>query len=171
MKKKLYIETSVWNQLKQSEMPDYKETAEKFFGEVEKGLYDIFISDAVLMEIEKCTDVERKNQLLGFIEKYSPTLLPYEQESETLRQKYVDTGIMSDLQENKYYDTAHVAVATVNQMPYLLTFNYKHFLKINKIEAFNGVNILNGYGQIQLVSPELFVPESKSEELWKPQIQ
>jgi hypothetical protein len=37
-------------------------------------------------------------------------------------------------------------------------------LKVAKIEAFNGINILNGYAAIQLVTPEMFLPEGEGNE-------
>jgi hypothetical protein len=42
---------------------------------------------------------------------------------------------------------------------YLLTFNFKHLVKIKKIDSFNGVNLLNGYGSLNFVNLEMFIPE------------
>jgi hypothetical protein len=158
MRKKLYLETSVWNQLEQSERPDFEETALKFFAVARTGVFDLYISEVVLWEIDECRDPVRKEFLLNTIERFKPSLFVFDDEAQELRNKYVAAGVMSDTRRNRYYDTAHVAIASVNEVRFLLTFNFVHLLKIAKIEAFNGVNLLNGYGEVQLVSPEIFIP-------------
>jgi hypothetical protein len=77
--------------------------------------------------------------------------------------RYFDAGILEPTKANRFYDAAHVAVASVNGIEYLLTFNYKHLLKIKRMDGFNGVNILNGYGEIHLTTPEFFIPEENNE--------
>lgn len=159
MKKKLYVETSVWNQIDQDERPDFKEIAEKFFSLCRQGVYDLYISEVVLWEIDECKDEKRKQDLLDLIQTYKPTLLLFDEDSQQLRTKYVEAGVLDDKRRNRYYDTAHVAIASVNGFKFVLTFNFVHLLKIARIEMFNGINLLNGYDSIQLVSPELFIPE------------
>jgi hypothetical protein len=161
MKKKLYVETSVWNQVEQDERSDFKDIAIKFFKEIAAGRYDIFISEVVLWEIDACKDGKKRSSLMGLIERHKPALLLFDDEAQALRTKYIEAGVMTDTRKNRFYDTAHVAIAAVNQIPYLLTFNFVHLLKISKLEGFNGVNILNGYGAIQLMSPEIFIPEEE----------
>ena len=161
MKKKLYVETSVWNQIDQEERLDFKEITEKFLSLCREGVYDLYISEIVLWEIDECSDDRKKQALLDLIEAYKPTLLLFNEESQRLRTKYVEAGVLDDKRRNRYYDTAHVAIASVNGFKYVLTFNFVHLLKIARIEMFNGVNLLNGYDSIQLVSPELFIPEEK----------
>jgi len=162
MKKKLYIETSVWNQLYQDERPDFQEITEKFLLVSETGIYDLFISDYLFFELEKCEEVKRK-KLLQWIERISPKVLTPDEETETLMKRYFDAGILEPTKANRFYDAAHVAVASVNGIEYLLTFNYKHLLKIKRMDGFNGVNILNGYGEIHLTTPEFFIPEENNE--------
>jgi hypothetical protein len=52
MRKKLYIETSVWNQLEHNDRPDWKETAVKLFEVIQTGLYEPYISSVVIDELE-----------------------------------------------------------------------------------------------------------------------
>ncbi len=159
MKKQIYIETSVWNQFEQVDRPDYAEITERFFNVVREGVYDIFVSDVVFWEIEICEDVNRKDFLLQKIIKYAPVRLRYGEDAEDLHAKYIEAGIMTPTKRNRFYDMAHVAVSTVNRIPYIATFNFLHLLKVAKIESFNGVNIFNGYSAVQLVTPEALIPE------------
>ena len=162
MKKKLYIETSVWNQLYQDDRPDFQEITEKFFLFSETGIYDLFISDYLFFELEKCEESKRK-KLLRRIERVSPKVLSPDEETEILMERYFEAGILEPAKANRFYDAAHVAIASVNGIEYLLTFNYKHLLKIKRMDGFNGVNILNGYGEIRLITPEFFIPEENHE--------
>jgi predicted nucleic acid-binding protein len=162
MHKKLYIETSVWNQLFQDDAPGMRNIAERFMAVAETGIYDLYISDYVLFELDKCEE-EKRAVLLKWIERVAPVVLTPDEECEDLMRKYFTAGVMAPTKANKYYDAAHVAIASVSGIAYLLTFNYRHMLKIKKIEGFNGVNMLNGYGEIHLVSPELFILEEDDE--------
>jgi predicted nucleic acid-binding protein len=164
VKKKLYIETSVWNQLHQDLRPDLRENTEKFMSVVQAGAYEVFISDYVLFEVDKCLSEEKRAQLLQWIEGSRAQVLTPGHECESLMEAYFAAGILSPTRTNKYYDAGHVAVASVNGIEYLLTYNYKHLLKVNKIDAFNGVNLLHSYGEIRFVPPEFFLPEETNEE-------
>jgi hypothetical protein len=48
----------------------------------------------------------------------------------------------------------HVAVATFNEIDFLLSWNYKHLANVNKEKQFEIVNLKNGY----LKSPRLCTP-------------
>jgi len=159
MRKKLYIETSVWNQLYKSNRPDWHTITEKFMGLIsQKDGFEVYISNYVLIEIEECYE-EKKKVLLQWIQKVSPVLLEDNLECESLMEKYFEAGILEPTKANRYYDAAHVAVCSVHSIDYLLTFNFKHLVKIKKIDAFNGINLLNGYGPLSFVNPEMFLPE------------
>jgi hypothetical protein len=41
MKKKIYVETSVWNQLEHDDRPEWRETAEKFIATLSRNIYDV----------------------------------------------------------------------------------------------------------------------------------
>lgn len=161
MTKELYIETSVWNQFEHDDRPEWRKITANFFEMVQQGMYTPVISDIVLQEIYRCGDKKKMGRLLNRIEKHRPFRLSYDEEAQSLRNKYIEAGIMTDTKLNRFYDTAHVAVASVNHLMYILTFNFDHLLKVAKIEAFNGINILNGYAAIQLVTPEMFLPETE----------
>jgi len=56
MKKKLYIETSVWNQLEHTDRPEWRTTAQQFIATLKAGYYEAYISFVVLDEINKTQD-------------------------------------------------------------------------------------------------------------------
>ena len=50
-------------------------------------------------------------------------------------------------------DMLHIALATVAQVDVLVSWNFKHIVRLDKIHAFNGVNLELGYQPIQIYSP------------------
>jgi hypothetical protein len=47
----------------------------------------------------------------------------------------------------------HIAVATIAQVDVLVSWNFRHIVRFNKIRLFNAVNMQQGYGTIQIFSP------------------
>ena len=50
-------------------------------------------------------------------------------------------------------DCLHVALATVCRADALISWNFKHIVQYHKIKAFNGVNLVQGYGALDIRSP------------------
>ena len=57
---RLYIETSVWNYYFADDTPEKKAVTLNFFKKVQKGDYEIFISDIVIEEISRAEEGKRK---------------------------------------------------------------------------------------------------------------
>ena len=54
----------------------------------------------------------------------------------------------------KYYDDGlHIAVATVGEADVLVSWNFKHIVRFDKIRLFNAVNLEYGYKPLQIFSP------------------
>jgi hypothetical protein len=50
-------------------------------------------------------------------------------------------------------DMTHVAIATVSRADAIVSWNFKHIVRLDKMKAYNQVNILNGYGILTIISP------------------
>jgi hypothetical protein len=72
------------------------------------------------------------------------------EETIELAYKYIKAGILS---KNFEDDARHIAVATVNNVDMLVSWNFKHIVHFDKIRQFNGVNMSEGYKQIEIYSP------------------
>jgi hypothetical protein len=46
-----------------------------------------------------------------------------------------------------------VAIATVGRLDVLASWNYRHLVNRRRRRAFNGVNALQGYRAIEIISP------------------
>lgn len=151
MKKlKIYIETSVWNFLIADDAPEKREITEKFFEEIAEGKYEIYISEAVELEIAAAPP-DKKLRLLEEIQKRKPEMLDESLESRKLALSYIEKGLLS----NKHIaDLSHIAIATVNDLDIVLSWNMRHMVKIATIAKANAINKLNGYHEIRIHTPE-----------------
>ena len=140
-KLKLYLETSVWNFFFADDAPEKKEVTKEFFDLAHKGVYEIYISNAVLTEIDRAPQLI-KRQLEDLIGQCRPKTIEVIPEMEDLAGKYIEDKIVP---EKKWEDALHVAVATVAEVDLVITWNYRHLANFRKSELFNSVNLKHGY--------------------------
>ena len=156
--KKLYIETSVWNQLEHDDRPDWKETAERFMATLKKGIYEPYISHIVVREIEATTDSSRRSKLVEHINSISPIILEADEEVEALTELYMSSEFVNTDSLRVYNDCSHVAVATVNGIRHIVSYNCKHLVNDRRIDGFNAINFKNGYDNVvDITTPHRFI--------------
>jgi predicted nucleic acid-binding protein len=51
-------------------------------------------------------------------------------------------------------DAAHVAAATVARADAIVSWNFQHIVRLDKMKAYNQVNLLQGYGILTIVTPK-----------------
>ncbi|MEW5946347.1 MAG: PIN domain-containing protein [bacterium] len=147
MKKlKLYIDTSVWNFLFADDAPEKRQDTQRFFDEIESGDYELFISEMVMIEIRKAPDAI-KNRILTKMSELEPEELEVTPEIRRLTARYIEAGFLSG---KAYEDLVHAAVATVNNMDFLVSWNPKHIVKVKTIAGINAVNVLEGYRELKI---------------------
>jgi len=71
-------------------------------------------------------------------------------EVEALAREYVARGVVPDTWLG---DCRHVAAATVARADAIVSWNFRHIVKLDKIKGYNQVNLMNGYGVLTIVSP------------------
>lgn len=147
MKKlKLYIETSVWNFLLAYDAPDKMRDTVRFFEEIQSGDYELFVSEMVMTEIRRAPETT-KNKLLAKISEFEPEELEVTPEIRRLAAKYAEAGFLTG---KAYEDLVHAAVATVNNMDFLVSWNLKHIVKVKTIVEINTVNVIEGYRELKI---------------------
>ncbi len=76
-----------------------------------------------------------------------------------LAQVYIDEKILGMA---SYNDAYHIALATVNRLDVLVSWNFKHIVNFDKIKLFNSVNLRLGYPIIDIRSPLEFTGDENS---------
>ena len=79
-------------------------------------------------------------------------------ETETLAQTYINEKALGKSSENDAY---HIALAYVNRLDCLISWNFKHIVNFDKIKMFHSINIRLGYPLIDIRSPLEFLKDEK----------
>jgi predicted nucleic acid-binding protein len=150
----IYLDTSVINFLFADDSPENRDlTCELFDNYIKTGIYETYISDFVIAEIEETKNAAKKKKLLDVLNNYPIELveLNNKKEIEQLAKKYIAAGIIP---AKKFVDALHIAVTVTKNIPYLVSWNYKHLANINKEQKIKIVNIQNGYiNELRIITP------------------
>lgn len=74
----------------------------------------------------------------------------YNEEAIELADFYQAEGIVGP---TSLTDCRHIAIATVNKINILASWNFKHIVNLNKIRLYNAVNLKNGYNVLEIRTP------------------
>ena len=72
-------------------------------------------------------------------------------ETLALRASYEARSVLGSRFEN---DMLHIAVATIAEVDVLVSWNFRHIVRLDKIRLFNAVNIEQGYKALTIYSPQ-----------------
>lgn len=146
MKQTIYLDTSVPSAYYDERNPERQKVTRDFWNKLPE--YSVFISSLVLTEIEKLKDDKRKKNLLQLLE--GTEELAVNDECNRLADEYVSHGIIPD----KYRDDAlHIAVAVVNSMDYLVSWNFEHIVKVKTRRMVGLIDSEKGYKPIEIIAP------------------
>ena len=149
----LYLDTSVLGGYFDDE---FKEATQELWRQMEQGRFRFLTS---LVTVDELTEApERVRELLATA--FAPgNILEVTGEMEQLAAAYMSQAILTP----KYSDDArHVAVCTVARIDYLVSWNFRHLVNVEREKGFNVVNLLQGYPTLRIVNPlELIYGDEK----------
>ena len=106
------------------------------------------VSELLATELE--TAPEAVQAKFEEILQLGPEFLEISEEALVLTAGYAEHGALPSKFQS---DMLHIALATVADVDVLVSWNFKHIVRLAKIRMFNAVNIELGYKQIQIFSP------------------
>jgi hypothetical protein len=74
-------------------------------------------------------------------------------EAVDLAAQYIAEGVVG---QTSYTDCLHIALATVTKADFLVSWNFKHIVNVQRIRGYNSINLKNGYRQLEIRSPREF---------------
>jgi len=77
-------------------------------------------------------------------------VLPVTREALNLRKEYLERGVLGSRFEN---DMLHIALATIGEVDVLVSWNFRHIVRLDKIRLFSAINIELGYKVLTIYSP------------------
>lgn len=122
----------------------------KLFKLINKGEFDVYISDVLIEEIGKTPDANHRRKLAKVLDSFNSTLLLKTEAAEKLAREYLARKIIPKKFRN---DALHIAIAAVNFIPTVVTWNLKHMASLRTMEMVNKVNATFGYPQLRILTP------------------
>lgn len=147
---KFYLDTTVFNFAFAEDDIEKRDITLKFLKDLPLIAEGIYISDEVIREIGRASE-PRKSQLEGLLREITPLLLELDIETENLAERYIKEGIIPVRYRG---DSLHIAVAVINGVDVIVSWNFEHIVKLKTRVMVNGVNKLLGYHEIEICSPE-----------------
>ena len=143
---KIYLDTSVISALFDDRNPERKSLTKDFFCEIKN--YDVYISKITILEIERTLDLELRKNMITIISKFNT--LDLTDRIDNLGNEYINYGaVPKSYQEDAY----HIAVAVINEMDYILSWNFRHIVRKKTKDIVRMVNTLNKLKYIEIITP------------------
>lgn len=147
---RIYLETSVFGFLIGEPQGALTEATFKLLEEIAAGNFDAFVSTEVMRELEKAPEPIRP-QLLNLALAHEIHELPVTEEARELAAQYMAASIIPAEFEP---DALHIAIASVEGLDVLVSWNLQHIVKTRTRLGVNGINKLLGYREIEIATPQ-----------------
>jgi predicted nucleic acid-binding protein len=148
LKQRIYIDTSVFGGHFYEE---FKEHTIPLFDRIKAGEFVILYSTITQDELENAP--EKVKELVKSLKADLTEFIDATDEAVDLASEYITEKVVG---LTSYADCLHIALATINRADFLVSWNFKHIVNIERIKGYNSINIKNGYKQLEIRSPREF---------------
>ena len=125
--------------------------------ELKTGKYEVVISELTLREIRRCHQPKQTN-LVNYLGEIEYEVLYDSNEVKALAKAYVENGVLTQKNEN---DCLHMAFASTNGCDVIVSWNFKHMLRLKTIQGVRITNAQNGYFKLMdIVQPTMIGDEA-----------
>ncbi len=152
----LYLDTSVLGGYFDEE---FQGATRELWRQWKAGKYRFVTSMVVDRELVGAPEIVRN--LYGEIFQ-ATAMLQLDEEAQELAREYLDAGVVTQ----RYRDDAnHVAICTVARLDYLVSWNFRHLVNVDRANGFHSVNILRGYPLVRIVNPLELIYGNEEEDI------
>ena len=148
MKQRIYIDTSVFGGYFDVE---FAEHTIPLFDRLKSGEFTLLFSAVTQDELENAPEEVRN--LVQSIKTENTEFIEITDEAVELATEYITEKVVG---HTSYADCLHIALATINRADFLISWNFKHIVNVQRIRGYNSINIKNGYKQLEIRSPREF---------------
>jgi predicted nucleic acid-binding protein len=146
MKQRIYIDTSVLGGYFDKE---FETDTKLFFNRIFNQEYQVHLSE--ISQIELLPAPQHVKDLVQTIPQNCLVMLEFSVEARELANNYISEKILGKASLNDAY---HIAIATVNRIDVLASWNFRHIVNLDKIRLFNAINLKFGYPVIDIRAPK-----------------
>jgi predicted nucleic acid-binding protein len=148
MKQRIYLDTSVFGGYFDDDFSDH---TVPLFDRIQDGEFFLLFSTITQEELENAP--ERVKQLVTGLKVDWTEFLDVSEEAVELAMEYIREKVVG---ETSYSDCLHIALATIHRADFLISWNFKHIVNVQRIRGYNSINIKNGYKLLEIRSPREF---------------
>ena len=146
MKQRIYIDTSVLGGYFDKE---FETDTKLFFNRIFNQEYQVHLSE--ISQIELLPAPQHVKDLVQAIPQNCLVMLDFSLEARELANNYISEKILGKASLNDAY---HIAIATVNRIDVLVSWNFRHIVNLDKIRLFNAINLKFGYPVMDIRAPK-----------------
>lgn len=150
-KQRIYIDTSVIGGYYDDK---FEEFTRKLFERIEAKDFYIYFSEVNETELVLAPQIVQDVKLLIPDDCYR--FVELNAESRELALAYINEKALGKASLNDAY---HIALASVNRLDCLVSWNFKHIVNFDKIKLFNSINMRLGYPLIDIRTPLEFLKD------------
>lgn len=152
MKPRVYVDTSVIGGCEDTE---FQEASRRLLRAFNAGRATMVLSELTARELAVAPAHVR--QVLATVSQDNIESLGLGAEAAALAQAYLAERVVTPSLE---VDAPHIALATVARVDILVSWNFRHIVNLQRIHAFNAVNLKRGYPLLEIRSPlEVFADD------------
>ena len=148
MRHRIYIDTSVFGGYFDEE---FSEHTIPLFERLKNNEFTLLFSTVTQDELESAP--EKVKNLVKSIRTESTEFLEATDEVIDLATEYITEKVVG---HTSFADCLHIAIATISRADFLVSWNFKHIVNVQRIRGYNSINIKNGYKQLEIRSPREF---------------
>ncbi|NQW77134.1 MAG: PIN domain-containing protein [Cytophagales bacterium] len=148
MKQKIYIDTSVFGGYFDEE---FSNQTIPLFERIKNEEFILLYSSVTQGELENAPNYVK--ELVNTLKVNYTEYIDLSEDAIDLANEYISEKVVG---LTSYADCLHIALATINRADYLVSWNFKHIVNIQRIIGCNAINIKNGYKQLEIRSPREF---------------
>jgi predicted nucleic acid-binding protein len=143
---RVYIDTSIVGGF--FDIQFEKET-KLLFKRLEEKEIIFVVSDVLFDELENAP--AKVKHLLDNYDENSLERVVLSEEARELAGRYIAEKVVG---QSSLDDCRHIALATINKVVVLASWNFRHIVNLNRIKGYNGVNLKNGYQTLEIRNPK-----------------
>jgi hypothetical protein len=154
---RIYLDTSVIGGAHDKEFAAF---TRQFLDQVKANRHILLLSSTTYLELERAPILVR--QVLVDIPPGRTEVIPDSEDVTNLSLAYIEAGAIG---AKHRADADHVAAATVAGADLIVSWNFKHIVNLDHIRKYNAVNLLKGYGAVEIRSPREIAYGDETEDL------
>jgi predicted nucleic acid-binding protein len=141
----VYLDTTIISALFDKRTPERMFQTQKFWDQIDG--YNVFISELGIDEIKGASQ-PLQGEMLKKVSNFTSLLIT--DDVQYLAHEYITNGVFPE----KYSaDAFHVALASVNQIGILLSWNFTHLVKLRTRRMVSLINAIHHYNPVEIIIP------------------